>query len=385
MIPLLTPRRQAALAAGLALLLALAACGGGGGGGDAQATAATDKPPLLVAAEDVRTVALTARSAGPVVTGTVQPERRADLRAEASAVVMQVLRDTGEAVRQGELLVRLDDTSIRDNLASANEAVRAATQTVEQAERTLARQKTLQGQGMTSMAALEDAELRRNNATSDLIAAKARVAAARQQLARTEVRAPFAGVVSERKVSAGDTAQVGRELLKVIDPKSLRLEGLVAAERIGELQLGQAVRFRVNGYPETEFSGRLKRIDATANAATRQIAVLVELVGEQQPKVAGLYAEGRIETGSKQVLSVPETDLVRDGDNALAWRVAGNKLQKVTLQLGERDERSGEVVVLAGLAAGDRILRRPGATLTDGQAFEWAKAAASTPASAPKQ
>ena len=365
----------------MALLLALAACGGGGGG-DAKAKVAAEKPPLLLAAEDVRTVALAAKAAGPVITGTVQPERRADLRAEVSAVVMQVLRDNGEAVRQGELLVRLDDTSIRDNLASANEAVRAAMQTVEQAERTLVRQKTLQGQGMTSIAALEDAELRRNNATSDLIAAKARVAAARQQLARTEVRAPFAGVVSERKVSAGDTAQVGRELLKVIDPTSLRLEGLVAAQRIGELQLGQPVRFRVNGYPEAEFQGRLKRVDASANAATRQIAVLVELVGQQQPRVAGLYAEGRIETGSSQVLSVPETDLVRDGDNAHAWRVAGSKLQKVAVQLGERDERSGEVVVLSGLAAGDRILRRPGGTLTDGQAFEWAKPVPAAAASA---
>ena len=67
---------------------------------------------------------------------------------------------------------------------------------------------------------------------------------ARQQLERTEVRAPFDGIVSDRKVSAGDTAQVGKELLKVIDPTSLRFEGLVSADSIGEVKAGQHVWFR---------------------------------------------------------------------------------------------------------------------------------------------
>ena len=62
-------------------------------------------------------IAFSARSEGPVVTGSVQPERRADLRAEVSSVVLQVLKDNGEPVKRGDLLVRLDDTSIRDGLA----------------------------------------------------------------------------------------------------------------------------------------------------------------------------------------------------------------------------------------------------------------------------
>ena len=65
------------------------------------------------------------QAAGPVITGSLQPERRADLRAEVSAVVLQVLKDNGEPVRAGDLLVRLDDTAIRDSLTSADEAVRA--------------------------------------------------------------------------------------------------------------------------------------------------------------------------------------------------------------------------------------------------------------------
>lgn len=358
----------------------LAACGEPDGGPAAPGTPAQPAVAptvLLISPEDLRTVDAGGQSGGPVITGSLEPERRADLRAEVSAVVLQVLKDNGEPVRAGELLVRLDDAAIRDSLTSADEAVRAANQAFEQAERQVQRLKTLQAQGMTSTQALEDAEVRRNNAQSDLVAARSRSATARQQLRRTEVRAPFAGVVSERKVSAGDTAQVGMELLKVIDPGSLRFEGLVSADRMHELQAGQVVQFRVNGFPEREFAGRVRRIDATANATTRQVAVVVDFVDPAgTPRVAGLFAEGRIQAGTVQTLAVPDAALQRNGEHAHVWRVDGKALRKVAVTLGERDPRSGDWPVLSGLAAGDRILRNPGSTLVDGQPFEFATPAA---------
>jgi membrane fusion protein, multidrug efflux system len=370
----------------LALAALLAACGKGGPSGaeTKKAQPAASAPTLLLAAEDIRSVALTARAEGPVITGSIQPERRADLRAEVSSVVLQVLKENGEAVRRGDLLVRLDDTAIRDSLGSAQEAVRAVGQAFEQAERQVQRQKTLQAQGMTSMQALEDAEVRRNNAQSDLVAARARVVSARQMLQRTEVRAPFDGVVSDRKVSNGDTAQIGKELVKVIDPRSMRFEGLVSADRMHEMKIGQRVSFRVNGYPGVDFNGTIKRIDAAADATTRQMEVMVAFAsGGELPRVSGLYAEGRIETGSTQVLTVPDSAVVRAGDATHVWRVQDQTLQKVQVQLGERDARRGDYPVRSGLSPGDRILRAPSVTLANGQKVEFAASAggaASTPA-----
>jgi len=232
----------------LFLALTLAACGKGPAAPQKGANAAAGQA-LLLSSEDVVTIRSSALASGPVITGSVQPERRADLRAEVSAVVLQVPRENGDVVRRGDLLVRLDDTAIRDGLASAESASRAAAQAFEQAERQFQRMTTLRTSGMASAQQLEDAEVRRNNAQSDLEGAKTRVVLARQQLQRTEVRAPFDGVVSDRKASAGDTAQVGKELVKVIDPASMRFEGLVSADSIGAVKAGQAVSFRVNGYP----------------------------------------------------------------------------------------------------------------------------------------
>jgi len=371
--------RTTTIAAALVLAFAagmLAGCQRPGAGG-AAAAASAPAATLLISPEDVRIVGLQTHASGPVVTGSVEPERRADLRAELSAVVLQVLKENGEPVRKGDLLVRLDDTSIRDSLRSAEEASRAAAQALDQAQRQFARVKTLQAEGMSSQQALDDAEVRRNSAQSDRVAADSRTVAARQQLARTEVRAPFDGVVSDRKVSAGDTAAIGKELLKVIDPGSMRFEGLVSADRMGDIHPGQSVQFRINGFDKGDFTGKVRHVDASADAVTRQVAVIVDFAPGTAPRVAGLYAEGRISAGESQALLLPETAVAREGDKAYVWRLGtGNALAKVPVTLGERDPRLGNVVILSGIAPGDRLLRTPGATLVQGQKFELARSSA---------
>jgi RND family efflux transporter MFP subunit len=353
----------------LAFALALSLIGCNRASNNADARAATAAPAVLVAPEDVITVKPASLSAGPLVTGSIQPDRRADLRAEVSAIVMAVLKENGQAVKRGELLVRLDDTAIRDSLVSAQEAERVAVQAYGQAERQFQRLNTLRASGMASAQQLEDAEIRRNSTQSDLSAVKARVVQARQQLQRTEARAPFDGIVSDRKVSAGDTAQIGKELLKVIDPASLRFEGLVSSDAIQSIRAGQSVSLRVNGYNQ-EFAGRVKLVSPTANPTTRQVEVIVEIAADAPARLAGLYAEGRIEASTSTALVVPDSAVVRDGDRAYAWRIDGQSLRKVALGLGERDPRRGDHVVRSGLADGDRLLRHPVATLKDGQAVQ---------------
>ncbi|MGZ8288288.1 MAG: efflux RND transporter periplasmic adaptor subunit [Telluria sp.] len=346
------------------------------GAGTAQASAGKDaKPPvkLLISPEDLITVQSNSIASGPVITGSVQPERKADLRAEVSAVVLQVLKENGDVVKRGDVLVRLDETAIRDSLSSAEASARSAAQALDQAERQVERMKTLRSSGMTSAQAMDDSEVRRNNASSELAAARTRAVMARQQLARTQVRAPFDGVVSERKVSAGDTASVGKELLKVIDPTSMRFEGKVSADRIAMVKAGQPVSFRVNGYAGQEFRGVVRRVDPAANEVTRQVEVLVAFApGSAQPRVSGLYGEGRIEAEATSALMLPEGTLVKAGDSAYAWRLKDQTLQKVGIKLGMRDPRSGNYEVQSGLAAGDIVLRTPSSAFSDGQKVQMA-------------
>jgi RND family efflux transporter MFP subunit len=352
----------------LATLLAFAALTGCGKGAGNTPAKKDEAPPLLVSADDLITLRNNALTSGPSITGSVEPERRADLRAEVSAVVLAVLKENGDPVKRGDLLVRLDQTAIRDSLTAAQSSMAAAAQAYEQAERQYQRMKTLRETGVVSTQQLEDVEIRRNTSQSEREAARTRMVTARQQLERTEVRAPFDGIVSDRKVSAGDTAQVGKELLKVIDPSSLRFEGFVSADAIGEVEVGQPVWFRIHGFGGREFTGKVTRVNPAANITTRQVEVLVSFDdAKQQPNVAGLYAEGRVETQSTNALSVPGNSITREGDNTYAWRVHDGKLHKVALVLGDRDPRTGAFALKSGLAEGDRVVRFPNATLKEGQ------------------
>ena len=333
-----------------------------------------DKPAevtvLKVTPVDLITMQSATLNSGPVITGSIQPERKADIRSEVSSVVLQVLKENGDVVKRGDVLVKLDETSIRENLNSAEDNTRSAMQALDQADRSLQRLKTLRGAGMTSAQALDDAEVKRNSAESELSASKARAASARQQLQRTFVRAPFDGVVSDKKVSAGDTAAIGKELLKVIDPTSMRFEGRVSADKIGLLKVGQAVHFRVNGYSEQEFNGKVKRIDPSANDVTRQVEVLVSFNDANQPRVSGLFAEGNIDSVADSSLLIPETSVVKAGDKAYAWQVKDKILRRVELELGVRDVRTGNYPVRKGLQAADVIMRHPGSNFKDGQTVE---------------
>jgi RND family efflux transporter MFP subunit len=354
----------------IAIGVALAACNKGPK--EADKKDGKDKPAvqLSISPEDTLTLQTNALASGPVVTGSVQPERKADLRAEVSAVVLQVLKENGETVKRGDVLVKLDQTALRDSLSSAEAAARTAAQALDQSERQVTRMKTLRASGMTSAQAMDDAEVRRNAASSEVAAARSRAALARQQMTRTEVRAPFDGVVSDRKVSAGDTAQPGKELVKVIDPTSMRFEGRVSADRIGVVKVGQPVSFRINGYNQ-EFRGVVKRVDPAANAVTRQVEVLVAFApGTQQPRVSGLFGEGRIEAESAPALMLPEGALVKAGDKAYAWKLNGTQLAKADLVVGARDPRTGNYEVVKGLAAGDVILRTPNSAFKDGQKIQ---------------
>jgi hypothetical protein len=125
----------------------------------------------------------------------------------------------------------------------------------------------------------------------------------------------------------------------------------------------------------------VQRVDDAANSVTRQVEVLVSFDdAARAPRVAGLYAEGRIDGAAAALPTLAEASLVRSGGEPRVWRVGKDaRLALVPVRLGARDPRTGEWPLLpeqgtGGLAEGDLVLRNPGSTLVDGQQVEFAKA-----------
>ncbi len=342
---------RGALAA--AALLALAACGRDG---EAATEGPREDATVVIGAENVHVVAVEEIRSGPALSGNLQAEREAQVRAQAGGTVVAVYAEEGQRVSQGQVLARIDAAALSDAVASAQSAVRTAEQSLQVARRNAERSETLAQAGAIADRDLETARWQVTSAQGQLADARSRLSSAREALGNTSVRSPVSGIVSARPVSAGDVVQPGGALFTVVDPRSMRLEASVPAAQLGELRQGATVRFTVTGYPGRTFTGTIARINPAADPATRQVPVTVTIPNAEGSLVSGLFAEGRVETAARQAVTVPATAVDERGVTPAVLRVRGGKVERVEVRLGLRDPDTERVEVLSGLAAGDTLL-----------------------------
>jgi RND family efflux transporter MFP subunit len=194
-----------------------------------------------------------------------------------------------------------------------------------------------------------------------------------EQIKRTRVTAPIAGLVSQVPVSAGDVVTPGSELFTIVDPGSMRLEAAVPADALGSLNVGAPVEFQVRGYPGRAFTGTVRRISPTADPATRQIPIYVSLPNTGGQLVGGLFAEGRVAVEAREALVVPSSAIEAGTTGATVLRVRGGRVEVAAVRTGIVDERRQRTEILDGLAAGDTVLTGAARGITPGSAVSVAR------------
>ncbi|MFL5528566.1 MAG: efflux RND transporter periplasmic adaptor subunit [Gemmatimonadaceae bacterium] len=325
--------------------------------GDSAAAAEMAKVETMVVGPENIAIATTASiMAGQSISGTLEPEREAVLRAQVQGSVLQTYADQGQAVNAGTVLARIDATGISDAYNSARVGVIAARNSADIAARDLARNEKLLAAGAIAERDIEQSRRASIAAQAALEDANSRLASAQKQFRSTTVSAPFPGIVSERPVSAGDVVQPGTALYTVVDPSSMRLEASVPAEQLSLVRVGVPVAFTVSGYPGREFVGHIVRVNPTADPTTRQVRIYVSIPNAGRALVGGLFATGRISTASKMGLIVPSSAVDLRGTAPTVMRIRGGKAEKVQVTVGVTDKSSERVEVLAGLQAGDTLL-----------------------------
>jgi RND family efflux transporter MFP subunit len=323
---------------------------------EASQPSETAAQPVLLGPENIVTVQETTLATGPIISGSLSAIREAEVRAETSGPVREAKVEAGQRVKAGAVLARLDDVTLRDAFLSARAAFRSADVALNDAKRDLERDQRLNQAGAVSERDLERSKTAVANAEAALADAQSRLVSAQEQVEKTTVRAPFAGVVSARDVSAGDVVQSGALLYTVIDPRSLQLEATVPADQLQSLKVGTPVEFTVAGYGARRFQGRIDRINPAADPATRQVRIYVTIPNKDEGLVAGLFTEGRVESQRKRTLAIPITALDPRGTSAEILRLENARVQRVRVELGIRDLAAEMVEVVSGLAAGDTVL-----------------------------
>jgi HlyD family secretion protein len=366
-----------------------------------------DDQPVAV---EVQTVEPGSLVAALDYTGTTRPAQTATLRAQVEGQVVELQGDVGDVVGAGQPLVRIDpnllavgvtasesELSARQSevaqaqtqVSDARAAVEQARLQVEQARTDADRLRTLAAEGAVSDQAAEQAQLvldtavQALNSAQDQVqtrlqavqAAQGRVAAQRaavaqsqERLSFTTVRSPLPGVILSRTVEPGDLAQPGTELLQVGDLSTIEITVELSELDLNRISRGQPVAVQLDAFPGQSFNGRVTRIAPVADATARLIPVEVTIANPGGRIGSGLLARVQFLSPSADRLVLPESAL--QGDEPQVFVLAGTEAEPTvvaqSVQVGDR--RQGQVEILAGLTAGDRVVVRSDRPLTEGQA-----------------
>ncbi len=325
--------------------------------------AETDKPvadaapaPILVGQENVVAVVRESIVTGPIISGELRAAREATVRAELGGSLVQLKVEEGQTVARGDVLGRIEAPELEGSRRSAASSLKSA-----ENQLAVARRETERTQQLVSAGALaaRDLELARNNETAveaQLADARSRLVTAQTQLGHAVLRAPIAGIVSDRPANRGDVVSPGTAIFTIIDPSSMQLEASVPSEELGALRVGAEVSFTVRGYDQP-FDGKITRISPAADPTTRQVPIFVSAPNVGNRLVAGLYAEGRVITQQALGLVVPDAAVNTTTSDPWVLRVSGGKTEKVQVTLGVRDPRTERVELKSGVNEKDLLLR----------------------------
>ncbi len=343
--------------------------------------------------------------------GTLAYRNQARLSAELVAKVTHIYVQEGQAVEQGQELIKLDDSSVKAEIsqmeaqvARGDIEIRRAKNDVEQRQTEWLRQNELTARGMVSKQALDLALNALDNAKFQLESneknALQNVAALLQKqklLEKTIIRSPIQGVVIAIPIKVGETAVAsavslaGSSLMTIADPSSMVVEAQIAEFDIARIKLGQLAAMTTRAVPNETFTGKVTRIARSVsndsktpsdNKTVRTVAVQIELATSHPQFVSGMSCDlSLIEGAQAKALLIPLTALRVDEISAdnfsgvkrrdyYVWQVKNGRVVKQMLEIGYADEHRQEV--RKGLALGDEVFSGPAAfleKLRDGQAL----------------
>ncbi len=283
--------------------------------------------------------------------GTARANESVTITAKVTEVVRSVRFDDGDRVRQGDVLVELTGQAETANLREAQASLNEAQQQLERLE------------PLVSQGTLPRAQLDTQRALRDT--ARARADAIRARLAERVITAPFAGVLGFRQVSDGALVMPGTVIATLDDIDLIKLDFTVPERYLSTLAAGQAIVARSVAWPDRPFNGKVTSIGSRVDPVARAVALRAELANPEHMIKPGMLLTVELATQPRQALVIPELALIQVGTRQSVFRLnEDDTVTEVDVRTGAR--RLGDVEILDGLAAGDRIVHEGTGKLRDG-------------------
>jgi len=283
--------------------------------------------------------------------GSLRSDESITVRPEVAGRISAILFNEGQRVGKGATLVKLDPSINQADVEQARANLKLAKSKFDRAV-DLAKSNFISGQA-------------KDEAENNLRVAEASLQLAEAKLAKTEIKAPFSGVIGLRVVSIGDYVKEGSDVvnLEAIDP--LKVDFRVPEIYMRQVKVGQPLEIALDALPGKTHDGRVFAINPLVDATGRSIVIRAQVKNADTTLRPGMFARVRLITKDQQdALVIPEQAIVPQGDEQYVFRVVDGKALRTKVAVGRR--RDSKVEIVTGLAAGDVIVSAGQLKLRDG-------------------
>jgi len=293
------------------------------------------------------------------VTGVVAalPNRDVKVSALVPGRIAGMMVAEGDRIGQGQVLAKIDDRPLLEQVSQAEAPVVQARANLENARLNRDRNENLFQRGIAARKDLEDARTQFSVSEAALRQAEAALALLRLQLSRTEIRSPISGTVVKRFLSVGEQVDgtAAQPILEVANLSQVELLANVPAVYLGKIRIGQTLSISAPNF-SGELMGRVVAISPAVDPATNVGLVRIRIANPNAVLRLGMFLETRVslETHANALVVPPKAVYRDEKGEAIVFRVQGDMAEAVPIKLGI--ENQGRVEVLSGVQAGDAVI-----------------------------
>ncbi len=276
--------------------------------------------------------------------GTLKANQNVVLTSTVTEYVTAIRFEDGQRVRKGELLVEMD--AAEELALKLEEQARSS-----EAKRQVDRLSTLSGSGVAAESTLDEQKL-------ELQTSQARIKAIDSQIRQRQIVAPFDGVLGQRDISIGTLMQPGTLITTIDDDSVMKLDFSVPEVFLSAIETGVEIEALTNVWPDRAFVGKVASINSRVDPITRAISVRALIDNDDRKLRPGMLMRVQLRSNPRSTLVIPEESLITRGRQHFVYTVDENdqatSVKLAPVSLGVR--RKGEVEILEGLKAGDRVV-----------------------------
>jgi membrane fusion protein (multidrug efflux system) len=306
---------------------------------------------------DVATAELRALVRTISFSGSLAPVVQTTVKAKVPGDINRVFVREGESVARGQPLAQIETVDLQSRLDAQQGALEEARARLDIAEKNRENGLRLLRQNFISQNAFDTTHSTYEASAASMRSAEAQLRIARKAMDDAAVRAPFSGIVARKMVNAGEKVGVDSPLFAQVDLANMEIEAPAPAAEIPSVKPGQAASFRVDGFAERVFGGRVERINPTADAGSRSITLYISVENHDGALRGGMFAKGEIVLDKGAPATVIPASAVRDeAGQSYVYTIEDGKVGKRAVKLGASDPRGGFVEVRSGLEKGVQVV-----------------------------